>query len=277
PAAPARAAAKPAVVRGAGAVAIEAGGSRYVFDPATGRIASIDWAGVRVVTGSDLAVWRPPTDSECRPFAARKVQQPWDTFLQGMPATARDFAVAETPDGIRISTTTDYRGDGGNSVQVDYVYHVDGDGRMRVQFKVRPNLPDVDALPEIGLEFAVGDAVREFSWLGLGPGDSLPNRRASALFGQWRLPVADRDLARPRSGVERLDLGLSGEGSVRVDGLVGFRVVPGSSGGRRLRLFSHQAGAWVKGGPPERPQWRLDLAEGRVFEGAFEFSPPVRP
>ncbi len=126
------------------------------------------------------------------------------------------------------------------------------------------------------MEWRVGGAVRELSWLGLGPGDSLPNRRASALFGRWRLALDGApDSFRPRSGVEWLELGLANGSTVHIAGLVGFRVMPGESG-QRLRLLSHQAGAWVKGGPPERPEWRLDLEKGRVFSGAFAIVPPAK-
>lgn len=273
---PVGSAGKPLVTRDPQTVTVRACGSSYAFDVASGQLASVDWAGVRVVQGADLAVWRPPTDSECRPFAGRKVQQPWHTFLQGMPAKARQFDVSETGEGVRVTATTDYQGDGENTVAVDYHYEITAAGALRVRFAVRPAIVDADALPEVGLELCVADAVRELAWLGLGPGDSLPNRRASALFGRWKLALdGAAGSFRPRSGVEWLEVGLAGGAQVRVDGLAGFRVMPGLDGRQRLRVLSHQAGAWVKGGPPERSEWRLDLTKGRVFEGAFEFSPPA--
>jgi len=268
------AAARPTVTRSPTAVTVSAGASRYTFDPASGQLAAVAWAGQPVVRGADIALWRPPTASECRPFAARKVQQPWETFLQGMPAKAVKFEVGESGDGVRVTATTRYRADERNGVTVDYVYDIAAAGTLAVGFTVRPEIADADALPEIGLEFAVGDSVREIAWLGLGPGDALPNRHASALFGRWRLAVdGAADSFRPRWGVEWLDWTLANGAQVRVAGPTGFRLLPAAGGGTRLRVLAHQAGAWVKGGPPERPEWRLDLAEGRVFEGRFEFAP----
>lgn len=269
---------RPKVNRTGATLTVEANGARYSFQPATGQLATADWAGVRVVQATDLAVWRPPTDSECRPLAARKVQQPWQTFLQGMPARASRFEVSEHDDTVRVASTTEYRADARNAVVVDTVYDVLPSGSLKLSFVARPEITDADALPEVGLEFRVGNEVRELAWLGLGPGDSLPNRRASALFGQWkRVLDGSVDSFRPRSGIEWLDLMLVNGAAVRVTGATGFRVIPGESGQQRLRVLSHQAGAWVKGGPPERSEWRLDLEKGRVFEGTFEFTPPATP
>jgi hypothetical protein len=269
------AAPKPVMTRTPQAVTIEAAGSRYVFDVASGQLASADWDGTRVVHGCDLAVWRAPTDSEIRPFAARQVQQPWHTFLQNMPAKAQRFVVTEHHGSWRVSAVSEYHGDGDNRVRVEYNYEVFANGKLRVSYVVIPAVADADALPEVGLEIRLSEKANELSWLGLGPGDSLPNRRASALFGRWTLPLdGHADALRPRSGVEWLDVELANRALVRVEGLAGFRLMTSvDSGQPRLRILSHQAGAWVKGGPPERPEWRLDLTAGRRFECILEFIP----
>ena len=46
-------------------------------------------------------------------------------------------------------------------------------------------------LPRVGVTFALPAAFDRLDWLGLGPGDSYPDRRAAVRFGRWKAEVAD--------------------------------------------------------------------------------------
>jgi beta-galactosidase len=257
-------------------VVITAGTARYEFDARAGVLVSAELAGNKVVQGSDLVVWRTATLCEHNVLDRKPVQRDWDSFLQGMKPSARSWNVAGTPQYARVTTTVEYRQDEKNSVEVDYVYLVQANGALRVDYTVKPHV-DVESLTEIGVELQTGSALRDVTWLGLGTRESLPNRMSAALFGQWSTPVDGVDARGTKSGVEWLRCGLGGGAELKVTGVTAFRLGQDATGAQRLRLLSEVAGAWVKGGPPERAEWRLDLAEGRTFHGSLELQPVLPP
>ncbi|HHG8774111.1 TPA: beta-galactosidase [Raoultella planticola] len=46
-------------------------------------------------------------------------------------------------------------------------------------------------LPRVGLHFQVPDQHADVAWLGLGPHENYPDRRSSACFTRWQLPLAE--------------------------------------------------------------------------------------
>jgi beta-galactosidase len=49
----------------------------------------------------------------------------------------------------------------------------------------------LEDLPRVGVRFALPPAFVRLSWLGLGPGDSYPDRRAAAQYGRWEADVGE--------------------------------------------------------------------------------------
>jgi beta-galactosidase len=47
-------------------------------------------------------------------------------------------------------------------------------------------------LPRIGVRFSLPAEFGELTWLGLGPGDSYPDRRAAVRFGRWEASVGEQ-------------------------------------------------------------------------------------
>lgn len=262
-------------------------GITYTFDASTGGITAIEAGGTRLVKGSDLVVWRSALWSERNQLDRRPNQYSWTTYLQGMKPTVREWKVTEAKDSVRIDAKVDYRHDDKNNVSAEYTYTVHQFGRLSVALKVTPKV-ELEWLPEIGLELVPDARVHGFEWLGWGPTESLPNRRAAAPFGQWSVTGLAHHHARgTKSGVEWVRFDFRGGPSLRVERPVAFRLDDAQSArlsslrqpyltrepdrqGQFIRLLTHVAGAWVKGGPPERPEWRLDLTEGRSFSGSLE-------
>ncbi|MBE2212935.1 MAG: hypothetical protein IAE82_03615 [Opitutaceae bacterium] len=254
-------------------VHVQAGVTRYSFDAERGLISAIQVAEVVVARGVQPVVWRAATYCERNQLDRRPVQHPWTTYLQDLAARATAWSVAQDADGVRLSAVVEHRQDEKNALEVAYTYTVLPNGSLRVAYVITPRI-ELEWLPEIGLEFDTAGSLRGVSWLGYGPGDSLPNRRASALFGQWSTDAGDPAIAGTKSGVAwaHLDFGLGVR--LRVGRVAGMRV-DGAGDGQRLRLLSHLAGAWTKNGPPERPEWRLEAKPGETFEGAIEIEPAV--
>lgn len=68
-------------------------------------------------------------------------------------------------------------------------HRLDSDGRLHldIEVKVAAHLP---SLPRIGLRLTLADEADEVAWLGRGPHENYPDRKLSAGFGAWRLPLA---------------------------------------------------------------------------------------
>jgi beta-galactosidase len=256
------------------AVHVQAGVTRYSFDAETGLVAAIQVAEVLVAKGVQPVVWRPATFSERNQLDRRPAQHPWTTYLQNIPAKAKSWDVTQDAEGVRISAVVEHRQDEKNAVEIAYTYAVLPNGTLRVDYVVTPHV-ELEWLPEIGLELSTAGALRAMSWLGYGPGDSLPNRRASALFGQWSADAGSPDIAGTKSGIEwaHFDFGVGVR--LRVGRVAGVRIDGSTGASQRLRLLSHVAGAWTKNGPAERPEWRLEVKPGETFEGSIEIEPSV--
>ncbi|MDR0449761.1 MAG: DUF4981 domain-containing protein [Treponema sp.] len=95
---------------------------------------------------------------------------------------------------------------------------------MDISFDLDPALPE---LPKVGLYAAVPGAFGEIRWLGEGPGESYPDRRAGVFIGEYRnqVPEMETPYVVPqengnRSGVRRVTLarggpaGKAGEGGL---------------------------------------------------------------
>lgn len=271
----ARPTATPAVVTTADAMTVTVGQVTYTFSPKTGSLSGVELVGKKLVEASTPLVWRAPTYSELNVLDRRKQVYPWETFLQNVPAKVLSWTVNEAAEGVTINTSVAYQADEKNSYQVGYRYQIAPDGTLAVDYRVSAAV-DVDWLLELGLGLKLVDQPFTMDWLGYGPGKSLPNRHASALFGQWRAPLFSAEGRSTRAGVEWLRLNGDGGRALEVRGLTAFRYDGGAKEGEAgtLRLLNRVAGAWVKGGPPERPEWRLDLKEGKgTFSGSLEIRP----
>ena len=255
-------------------VHVQAGVTRYSFDSDTGLVSAIQVAEVVVAQGVQPVVWRPATFCERNQLDRRPSQHPWTTYLQDLPAKATAWDVGQDADGVHLRASVEHRQDEKNAIEVAYTYTVVPNGALRIDYVIAPRV-ELEWLPEIGLELRTGGSLRGMSWLGFGPGDSLPNRRAAALFGAWSATVGDADLAGTKSGIEWVHADFGQGVSLRVGRIAGIRVTDEPGAAQRWRLLSHLAGAWTKNGPAERPEWRLEVKAGETFEGSIEIEPSV--
>jgi beta-galactosidase len=254
------------------AVIVTAGPARYEFNSRSGEISAISIAGKTIISAAKPVVWRPATFSECNSLDKRPVQHDWDTFMQNPAVSLKAWHLAGPGEGVVISAQTEYREDEHNFVTVDYTYLVSADGTLHVTLRIEPKL-DAPWLPEIGIEFTTGASAKNLTWLGQGPLDSLPNKTAATIFGQWSAD-ANSDIARgTKSGIEWAKLLFDNGVALQIKEVAGVRMIPIGEDRHRFRALTNLAGAWTKNGPPERPEWRLDLSEGRTFSGSFEIIP----
>ncbi|WP_221030468.1 exo-alpha-sialidase [Actomonas aquatica] len=265
-----------AVEEADGKLAIGTRDATYTFDRATGALSGLRIGDEAWVDGSEFLLWRKATYSERNVLDRRKVQHDWNTFLQGLPATVTAWSAENHVSTYVIRSTVDYTADANNHFTVDYTWTLTNEGVLTVDYEVSAQA-EVEWLLELGIGLHLKDQPLSAEWVGWGPGKNLPNRHGSARFGQWSMPVFSGEARSTRSGVDWLRVHAQ-RSALLVQGLQAFRFDNrGKAGeGFNLRLLNDLAGAWVKGGPPERAEWRLDLTDGQgTFRGSLTLEPAV--
>ncbi|MBN1362744.1 MAG: hypothetical protein JW993_19250 [Sedimentisphaerales bacterium] len=271
PAGPARAE-KPQVVRNENRTIVTVGPVRYEFDATSGRIVSINVAGRPIAGPSDLVVWRRATYCERNRLDLRTNQHDWNAYMQGLSSVVKKWDIQESSDAVTIVTQTEQRADDLNSVVARIVYRVSTTGTLRVDLEVEPHL-DVTEIPEVGIELAAPKGLETMHWLGEGPLDSRPGKAEATYFGWWQAQPEEPAAQGTKSGLEWARLVYASDAALHIKDCASVRLEGRDDGDRALRIFTHLAAPWTKNGPPERKEWHLDLADGKVFCGSFEIIP----
>lgn len=271
PAGPARAE-ESQVVRDGSRTIVTVTPVRYEFDAASGRIASIIVDGKPIAGPSDLVVWRPATYCERNRLDLRTNQHDWNTYMQGLTGSVKQWDIQESGDAVTITTLTEQRADDLNYIIARTVYRISASGTLRVDLEVEPHL-DVPEIPEVGIELATPEGLEAMHWLGEGPLDSRPGKAEATCFGWWTAEPGEAAAQGTKSGLEWARLSYAHGAALHVRDCAGVRLEASDDGGHALRIFTHVAAPWTKNGPPERKEWHLDLTDGKVFRGSFEIVP----
>lgn len=253
------------------AATVSAGEAVFRFDKQSGALAGIAYGKAEMGGPAGLVVWRPSTFNERNRYDRRENQHDWNAFMQGVEGEARSWSMDRQSGRVEIETTVHYREDDLNTVVVEYRYTVLGSGELEIAMVVRPKM-DIPELPEIGLVLPLPARLETLTWLGEGPYDALPGKSAATRFGYWE-ESPDSPLATgTKTGLDWARLRFSGAGQLQIRGAEGVRLEENGDS-RALRILTHVGGAWTKNGPPERPEWHLNLEEGKAFHGLFRLRP----
>ena len=138
---------------------------------------------------AQLALWRAPTDNDDPPGEWRATTPAARWRADGLDRLT--IVDAETRRRGR-SVTRVVRYTTGTSLPIEHRQRIDAVDaaqlRISEQISVDRSLAD---LPRVGVAFQLPVGFQRVSWLGLGPGDSYPDRRAAARFGRWDASVDD--------------------------------------------------------------------------------------
>ena len=144
-------------------------------------------AGV-VIGWPALSIWRAPTDNDDPPGDWRA-----STPAAGWRSDGLDRLVdagSEIKRRGRVTTrVVGYKTGAGLPIEHrQRVELVDGSARISEAITVDRSITD---LPRVGVRFALPAHFDRLTWLGLGPGDSYPDRRAAVRLGQWVAKVGE--------------------------------------------------------------------------------------
>ncbi|RIL01405.1 MAG: beta-galactosidase [Proteobacteria bacterium] len=181
-----------------GAHAIELVGDDFalVVDRDAAAIASFAWRGAAIFERGPVAtVWRAPTDND-------GLRQGWMRDVQGVlrewrrlgldrleRRALRTRARALRDGGALLALETEWLGaDPGQRLRHRQDVTVDPAGALRFTdvFEIPAAWSDV---PRVGVVLALPAAFERLAWLGLGPHETYPDRRASGRFGRFASSV----------------------------------------------------------------------------------------
>lgn len=247
---------------------VSAGLARYEFDSHTAQLASATWANRLLIIGGHATVWRPLSLSEVFLYRHVPPQKPMPPDLDKYITNVKRWDISESRDGVRIDAEADHRVDERNWFTARYVYLINADGSLRVDYSITPHV-ELGWVPEVGMEFEVPAELNTLRWLGLGPLDAYPNEKAAAIFGVWSERAGSSEAQGVKAEVKWTELFDAKGAGLRLTGspFIGFDG-DGTKPGR-LRLLSAVVGRASKFNPPESPEYRLDLSTARTFTGSF--------
>lgn len=176
------------------------------FDRSSGALASWEYQDTPLlVSGPALSVWRAPTDNDNQMAAAwrragldrlvsRTSGVSWEqTAPQSVSFTAETVlaAVSHRP-----------------AFSVRYSYTVYGSGDVLLETSVTPHGSGLPTLPRLGVEMTLAPGFDRFSWDGLGPQESYPDRQESVRRGIYSGTVAEQfqNYIRPQENGNKSDV-----------------------------------------------------------------------
>jgi beta-galactosidase len=160
-----------------------------------------------------------------------------------------------------------------------HLFSADGSMSADIHVEVDPTLPP---LPRIGATLRTVDEIPEVTWLGRGPHENYPDRKLSADFGLWSLPIEAMHTPYifPTDNGLRCDVSVVDLGKMRIEGDFHFSVSRFGQeqlmGAKHTHELEAQDGAFVYfdgfhmgvGGddswtPSVKPEYRLEASHYR--------------
>ena len=176
------------VTEAAGHLKITGENFALAFDPRTGAMTDWIYSGTPLlVSGPALSVWRAPTDNDVQMAAAwRKA---------GLDRLASRTVSADwkqtAPQTVEVAVQTVHAADSQRpAFSVTLTYTVYGSGDVRLQTQITPLSENLPPLPRLGLTLTLAPGLDRFTWDGLGPHESYPDRRESVKHGIYSGTVA---------------------------------------------------------------------------------------
>ncbi|KAJ5750540.1 Glycoside hydrolase family 2 immunoglobulin-like beta-sandwich [Penicillium manginii] len=198
--------------------------------------------------------WRPPTDNDV-PSAAPY----WKRFgVDNITNQLRSFEVTSSEAGeVCVKSETFLSPpvlSWGWKCLAQYL--IKPDGSLSVSINLRPQGAAPKTVPRVGLDLRVTSDLTSARWLGLGPGESYPDKKVAQKFGLWSVDSIDSlrtEYDVPQENGNRVDTAwvelISSNGT-------GFRATPRES-------------TWLTGG-----DWWLELDRQPVLRQANRRCPP---
>ncbi|HET8653883.1 MAG TPA: glycoside hydrolase family 2 TIM barrel-domain containing protein [Longimicrobiaceae bacterium] len=238
-------------------VSVRVGDVAYTFDPRSGQLVSAGRKGTPLISDARPTIWLSSKSGKDAPD------------LNRYTPSVSEWRVKAGPDTVTLHAVVDYVVDARNRFRTVYDYAVDASGRLKVHYSISPSV-QVERLPFVGMSVSLAPALEQLRWLGLGPYDSYPNKKAAAILGVWSGAVGSDDVTGVKATRWVELTGSPGTGARIVNH--GY-ISSDAEHPRQLRVLSTVAGRKAKGRGPEDPAQQLNAGTGQPFVGEFSISP----
>ena len=158
------------------------------FDKTSGNLQSYRFEGQELIEkGPELCFWRAPTDNDQKdPKGVRKWKNQNLNQLEARVADLKteseeNFAVVKIRK-ILLAPNKTVR------FQVMHIYRVLGNGDLLLSNFIYP-AEDLDVLPKVGLKMHLAKNLNNVKWYGLGPYETYPDRKSSAIVDIYDMSV----------------------------------------------------------------------------------------
>jgi beta-galactosidase len=162
-----------------------------LFDKQRGQIDSFKYNNTELLTvGPVLNFWRPPTDNDYIDARGAKLWREQGLYqLSHQPQKVSVEKVnANSVCILCDEVLTDADGQRRFSARLEYT--IWGTGDMTLRSQVKPDA-SVKVLPKAGFQLKLPRIFDEFTWLGNGPHETYPDRKASGRIGLYTAPVEE--------------------------------------------------------------------------------------
>ncbi|MBQ8508894.1 MAG: hypothetical protein IJ493_03205 [Clostridia bacterium] len=169
-------------------------GDDFTVTFAEGMPAALERGGRAVITAPmKLNLWRAPTDNDgITGFAPRRAGI-WKGSLVDQTCYGHySCRVEDAEDCVTITSTgkllpqSHWWG-----FDMTLIYRVTAGGRIDVTMEGKPYGKPPEILPRIGVMLTLPEDADRAAWVGRGPGDSYPDRKALATVGSYDRPIAE--------------------------------------------------------------------------------------
>ncbi|RDV29411.1 DUF4981 domain-containing protein [Alteromonas aestuariivivens] len=196
--------AAPEVINAGNITVLKATNTEYHFDSHTGWLSGLTVNGQQILASPMVPwFWRAPTDNDFGEGFPEKARV-WNNIHQ--QASLTQWSLEETSDAVILQTEhqlppveSRYRS--------KYTLGSDGKLTVAVEFLAAPNhfYPE---LPRLGHRLQLLPAYSDVSWFGRGPHENYWDRKQSALFGRYSMPVdaLSHGYVRPQENGHRSDV-----------------------------------------------------------------------
>ena len=159
-------------------IIVTAGKASYTFDRHTGLLSSLTRNGKPAIEALRPTIWHALNDGD-QIIKNRKGIDPEKYTVEVKTMTA-----TQEQGRIMIRSSVTYTIDAQNSLTADYVQTVDEKGDYQIDYSIRPQV-QMSYLPLVGMAVKMTSQNDLRQWLGLGPDDAYPNKKAGCILGVW--------------------------------------------------------------------------------------------
>ncbi|MDW8319664.1 MAG: glycoside hydrolase family 2 TIM barrel-domain containing protein, partial [Anaerolineae bacterium] len=188
--------AQPAIAETEEHVLIRGGDVTLAFDRRTGLLTRFDWHGVSLLwAGPRPNAWRAPTDNDgfkWQPDRPDKLLYRWlqaglNRLAHRLEGLTWDLPA---PGTARVVTRITSQAEGvAAGFRHELSYTLLGDTAVLLDWSVE-GFGDLPPLPRLGLTLVLPPGFETFHWLGRGPEESYPDRKAGVPLGLYRSTVS---------------------------------------------------------------------------------------